>query len=103
MDHNQTPLFYLGIVTHVKHNSHITSTCSAGVLQCCSASVPVHKVTVASAEGKKTLPFTAISHQPPAALHMLMPLQPVTLTFMTSLSTLPDIMLVCHCHDLWPE
>lgn len=33
---------------------------------------------------------------------MLMPLQPVTLTSMTLLSTQPDIMLACHRHDLWP-
>lgn len=47
--------------------------------------------------------ITAISHQPAGALHMLMPLQPVTLIFMASLSTQPDIMLACHRHDLWPQ
>lgn len=66
------------------------------------ASVPVHKVTKANRR-RRTPAITAISHQPPTALHMLMPLQPVTLTFMTSLSAQPDIMLACHCCDLWPQ
>lgn len=72
------------------------------VLQCCSASVPIHKVTK-SIQWRRNFAITAISHQPPGGLHMLMPLQPVTLTFMTSLSTQPDIMLSCHRHDLWPQ
>lgn len=77
-----------------------TCSCSSPVVQCYSASAPVHEVTKSNQRRRNAI--TAISYQPPGRLHMLMPLQPVTLTSMTSLSTEPDIMLACHRHDLWP-
>ena len=88
---------------HVRH-IHISNplVLLTGALQCCNAFVSAHKFTKSN-QWRRNSAITAITHQPPGALHMLMPLQPVTLTFMTSLSAQPDIMLACHRCDLWSQ